>query len=251
MGKSEIAKTIKANTSFLILTIVFATTMVTLIVVTGRTVCTEPNGKFATADQVKISFLASLLNQAKQKLTETFNDFESGLSEKITEEKRSDVFADIAPEVWEDSVKILGWDKTYKEVSKKWGPVIKTEAKKYKVNPRHVMAIIVKESAGNPNAVNYDAESGAWGLMQLLFSTAKIYGATSTEDLLDPEYNIHLGVRRLAKAKESLGDDPSAILAYHYGETGGPRRVRQYGQSPEKSNDWQLVQAIIRTGEKS
>lgn len=162
------------------------------------------------------------------------------------------VFSNLSPSDWEEKARDCGFDQVYKDVDKEWGRLIRSESRRYGVDPKQVIAIICKESGGNQDAVNPNSATGAWGLMQIILSTAELYqpGITS-EDLLDPELNIHVGVQRLAKAKEIMGDDPGAIFAYHWGETGGSRKLQEYGQTADQSDDWQFVQAIIRVAEES
>ena len=236
--KSELAETIKRNVFFLILTIVFASTMVTMIIVTGKNgEYTRPSGKFATANPEKISFLASLLNQAKQKFAETITGAVDG-------------FSNSGSSYWESYVVNVGWDKVYPNVMKERGDNIRSSSKQYGVNPDVLAAIITKESANNPNAVNVN-ENGTvdLGLCQINFpgTAQSLMSGVTKEDLFDPELNIHLAAKRLSLAKSAMKSDAGAILAYHYGEAGAKKRISETGKSAEESDDWLLIKAIIRT----
>lgn len=82
-----------------------------------------------------------------------------------------------------------------------------------------ILAIIYRESRGDPNAIN--PHSGATGLMQVMPREAnpKIFGDRPTqEELLDPETNITWGIRILSyclREGRSLKDG-----LYYY--SGGP-----------------------------
>ena len=84
-------------------------------------------------------------------------------------------------------------------------------------NPIIILSIIKEESHFNPNATSC---VGALGLMQLMPATAdeiaKAYGLSN--NLYNPENNIHLGSLYYAKMRRSLNDkDMSAIMAYNGG----------------------------------
>lgn len=86
-----------------------------------------------------------------------------------------------------------------------------------KENPIIILSIIKEESHFNPNVIS---PVGAIGLMQLMPATAdeiaKAYGLSN--NLYNPENNIHLGSLYYAKMRRSLNDkDMSAIMAYNGG----------------------------------
>lgn len=89
-------------------------------------------------------------------------------------------------------------------------------------DPREVMALIETESSFNPRAVSF---AGAYGLMQLLPSTAADMGYSGpAEGLFDPETNIRLGMRYLIWCwnylAQRLGRDPTQaewLSAYNGG----------------------------------
>lgn len=91
-----------------------------------------------------------------------------------------------------------------------------------RVRPELVRAVIVVESGFNPRAIS---RRGAIGLMQLLPTTARRYGAFNA---FDPEQNIHAGARYLADLIARYGDDrlELALAAYNAGEDA----VERYGR---------------------
>jgi len=69
----------------------------------------------------------------------------------------------------------------------KFANIVDEKAKKYKLLPELLHAVIEAESAYDPNAVSH---AGAVGLMQLMPATAKRFGVT---DRTDPEQNVDAG----------------------------------------------------------
>jgi hypothetical protein len=84
-----------------------------------------------------------------------------------------------------------------------------------------IKGVIGRESAFVPNALRGEPQIGdaSYGLMQLLYSTAKGLGYTGTpEGLFDPATNIHYGTKLLAQnLSRTGGDEASAISAYNGG----------------------------------
>jgi transglycosylase-like protein with SLT domain len=84
-----------------------------------------------------------------------------------------------------------------------------------------IKGVIGRESAFVPTARRVEAQLGdaSYGLMQLLYSTAKALGYTGTpEGLLDPATNIHYGTMLLAQnLSRTGGDEASSISAYNGG----------------------------------
>lgn len=92
--------------------------------------------------------------------------------------------------------------------------LIRKTAKKHRVDRALVKAIIHAESAFNPYATS---NKGARGLMQLLPSTAAMYGVS---DLYDPAQNIKAGVKHLKYLlKKYRNNSRLAVAAYNAGET--------------------------------
>ena len=90
------------------------------------------------------------------------------------------------------------------------------------VQPELVRAVIVVESGFNPRAIS---RRGAIGLMQLLPTTARHYGAFNA---FDPEQNIYAGARYLADLIARYGANKLELVlaAYNAGEDA----VERYGR---------------------
>ncbi len=102
-------------------------------------------------------------------------------------------------------------------------PIIMKAARKYKIDPAIIKAIIKAESGYNPKAVS---KAGARGLMQLMPRTAKSLGV---EDSFCPEQNILAGVRYFKQLLNQFnGDVKLALAAYN----AGSRKVRKYKGIP-------------------
>ena len=99
---------------------------------------------------------------------------------------------------------------------------INRAADEAKVRPELVRAVIVVESGFNPRAVS---RRGAVGLMQLLPTTARHYGAFNA---FDPEQNIHAGAHYLADLITRYGSEKLELVlaAYNAGEDA----VEKYGR---------------------
>lgn len=103
-------------------------------------------------------------------------------------------------------------------------PIVNLAASAWGVDASLVKAVIGAESEFNPNAYREEPQIGdaSYGLMQLLYQTAKSLGYTgSTAGLFDPTTNIRLGTRYLAEliktaSQRGFGID-SAISAYNAG----------------------------------
>jgi len=100
---------------------------------------------------------------------------------------------------------------------------INSAAKKYRVDPALVRAVIHAESAFRPGA---RSKKGALGLMQLMPETAQDMGVANA---LAPEDNIFGGVRYLAMLlKQNHGNTALATAAYN----AGPGAVKKYNGIP-------------------
>lgn len=94
----------------------------------------------------------------------------------------------------------------------------------YGYDPSLIVAVIMTESSFDPSSRSH---RGAVGLMQLLPNTAEslaeeTYRPWAGEHaLLDPAFNISLGVRYLAKLHKRFGSLDLALAAYNY----GPSRI--------------------------
>ena len=91
-----------------------------------------------------------------------------------------------------------------------------------KVRPELVRAVIVVESGFNPRAIS---RRGAIGLMQLLPTTARRYGAFNA---FDPEQNIRAGTLYLAELIARYGSDNLELVLAAY--NAGENAVEKYGR---------------------
>lgn len=131
-------------------------------------------------------------------------------------------------EAFEDETDRIETKKTL-STPKKPGPedrfiaIIMRAARKYKVDPTIIKAIIKAESGYNPKAVS---NRGARGLMQLMPKTAESLGV---EDSFCPEQNILGGVKYFKQLLNQFdGDTRLALAAYN----AGSRKVRKYKGIP-------------------
>jgi soluble lytic murein transglycosylase-like protein len=112
-------------------------------------------------------------------------------------------------------------------------------ASEAKVRPELVRAVIVVESGFNPRAIS---RRGAIGLMQLLPSTARRYGAFNA---FDPEQNIHAGAHYLADLITRYGGEKLELVlaAYNAGEDA----VEKYGRRiPPYKETQAYVPSVLR-----
>ncbi len=90
---------------------------------------------------------------------------------------------------------------------------IQKVAKKYRIDPALVHAVILAESRFNPDAVS---PRGASGLMQLMPDTAQRY---KVSDVFDPKQNIRAGVQYLRDLLKLFDNNLElTIAAYNAGE---------------------------------
>jgi hypothetical protein len=120
-------------------------------------------------------------------------------------------------------------------VPERYRDLIADAAARHGVDARLVHAVVQVESAYHPRAVS---RKGARGLMQLLPSTGRQYGAL---DLFDPQVNLDAGVRHL---KSLLGrfELPLALAAYNAGEGA----VERFGGIPPFRETRNYVTRILR-----
>lgn len=100
--------------------------------------------------------------------------------------------------------------------------IIDRAAAQTSVEASLLRAVIVVESAFDPDAVS---RRGARGLMQLMPATAKAYGAKNVDD---PTQNVHAGARYLRDLIERYDNDLELVLAaYNAGEAAVERHGRK------------------------
>ncbi len=80
----------------------------------------------------------------------------------------------------------------------------------------YALALARRESDFNPKEISY---KDARGVMQVIPDTARIYDPNITpEKLLDPKYNIPIGIAYFSDLVKEYGEYKLAIAAYHTGE---------------------------------
>ena len=142
-----------------------------------------------------------------------------------------------------------------------WWQTIQAEAAKNNLDPYLVASLIRQESEFDSTAVSY---ANAWGLMQLLPSTAhqmaRIEGSRPVQNaqLMDPATNIRLGTRYLRQLMDKFGGVPEyALAAYNAGDNrvaewraNGPYSgMDEFVESIPFTQTREYVQAILRNVE--
>ncbi len=107
-------------------------------------------------------------------------------------------------------------------------------ARRNNVDPLLVHSVIQVESNYNPYAIS---PKGAEGLMQLVPSTARRYGA---RDSFNAKENIEAGVKYLKHLQETYPDLRLALAAYNAGE----RAVAKFGSIPPYPETQSYVQQV-------
>jgi len=115
--------------------------------------------------------------------------------------------------------------------------LITEHSSKNALSPDFVRAVIQAESAFNPQARSI---KGAMGLMQLMPSTAAVYGVTNA---YDPAQNIRAGVAYLKSLMTRFKDDVSLALAAY---NAGPGAVEKYGNTVPPYKETRSYVARIR-----
>lgn len=118
----------------------------------------------------------------------------------------------------------------YPQSVQQWCAMVEQYSRENGLDPNLVSAVMLRESAGQPDAYS---KSGAVGLLQVMPRDGKASSFTckngpcfadrpSMQELFDPEYNISYGTRMLASLIEHYGDLREALRAY------GPKDVGYY-----------------------
>lgn len=130
----------------------------------------------------------------------------------------------------------------YLDLARKYGA-------RYNVPAALIMAVIETESSFNPNAYRYEEkrQDASYGLMQVLYSTARGLGYSGTpQGLLDPETNINYGTAQLAWLYNQLaaGDWEPVIEAYNEGlgnYLGGIEDATYFARVQLRWEKWKLI----------
>lgn len=111
-------------------------------------------------------------------------------------------------------------------------------AERNHLDPALVQAVIQTESGWNPYAVS---PKGAFGLMQLIPSTAERYGVGN---VFDPVQNINGGTHYLRDLLDRFhGDLKKSLAAYNAGE----QAVERFGGVPAYSETRAYVRKVTKT----
>lgn len=124
---------------------------------------------------------------------------------------------------------------------RRFAPLVDRVARYHHLDPQLIHAVVQVESAYDPAAVS---RKGAVGLMQLMPGTASRYGV---RDRLDPERNLHGGVRYLRDLLARFDDVVLALAAYNAGENAVERYGNRVPPFPETRSYVNKVLAVWRT----
>lgn len=120
--------------------------------------------------------------------------------------------------------------------------LIATSAAKYGVPFDWVKAVMMTESSGDPNAYRAEPQinDASYGLMQLLYRTAKGLGYTGTpEGLYDPMINLDLGAKFLGQLMRAYGADFQAVYsAYNSGSPTKYQTSTQVATNVSHASSW-------------
>jgi soluble lytic murein transglycosylase-like protein len=109
-------------------------------------------------------------------------------------------------------------------------------ARRHKLDPALVLALVQVESAFRPDAVS---PKGAQGLTQLMPATARDMGV---KDVLDPEQNLDGGARYLSWLLSRYGGDLKRALAAY---NAGPGAVDRHRGVPPYRETLQYVRRVL------
>lgn len=119
---------------------------------------------------------------------------------------------------------------------------IERNARLYDFDPLLILAVVITESGADVDAVGRGASgaaSGAVGVMQVKPATARAMAralglpSPTAFDLMDPSYNLSVGVAFLLQMVHRYGDLRLGIMAYNVGPTGLESGLRGESQLPE------------------
>jgi soluble lytic murein transglycosylase-like protein len=119
-------------------------------------------------------------------------------------------------------------------------PLIEQTARRFEVDVALVMALVEVESGFNTAAVS---PKGARGLMQLMPTTARLYGLRDAQELHQPARNLEIGVRHLKDLLAAHGNQPALALASY---NAGQGAVSRHGQRiPRYTETMLYVPAVL------
>ncbi len=123
----------------------------------------------------------------------------------------------------------------------KFAAIVDAKARKYKLIPELLHAVIEAESAYDPDAVSH---AGAVGLMQLMPATAKRFGVT---DRTNPSQSIEGGAHYLRVLLDYFDNDLELVIAsYNAGEGAVVKYGRKIPPYRETQNYVVKVKKFLR-----
>jgi len=117
-----------------------------------------------------------------------------------------------------------------------YGAIIYREARRNRLSPELVAAVVQAESDFRPRLVS---NKSAQGLMQIVPETSRILGC---ENPFDPAANIAAGSKYLRQLLDRFGDQPTALAAYNAGEG----NIERFGGIPPFDETRDYVQRVAR-----
>jgi soluble lytic murein transglycosylase-like protein len=132
----------------------------------------------------------------------------------------------------------LGWAEHHAAPETPYGAEIFAAARRHRINPAVVAAVMRVESAFRPSARSH---AGARGLMQLMPATAARFGV-AVEELHDPLRNLEAGVGYLRFLLDRFGNDPVRVFAAY---NAGENAVERYGGVPPYRETRDYVRKVM------
>lgn len=174
----------------------------------------------------EVAFIrANLISKVEQS---SRNYFLSLLCEKLSNYRSSISYAYLLINSGFRDAKV--WKKAY-PLGDHYDQILEN-AKKEKVDPLLVLAVIHQESRFDPEIVSW---AGAVGLMQLMPFTGETYGIKDRDLLFSPEINIKYGVKHLKEFLDRYrGNLYLALAAYNAGSGNVDKWLRSI-----KAKDWE------------
>ena len=126
-------------------------------------------------------------------------------------------------------------------VSGQFAEEINAAARRHRLDPALLRALIRAESNFNPNA---RSPAGALGLTQLMPGTARALGVSNP---LDPRQAIDGGARYLRQMLDRFGGDVRRALA---GYNAGPGAVQRHGGVPPYAETQNYVRRVLEYAEQ-
>jgi len=133
---------------------------------------------------------------------------------------------------------VPGYHKVRKAAARsRFNQYIQTAAKRYRLDPDLIRAVIKVESGFDPHAIS---QKGAMGLMQLMPGTAEEMDVTAP---FEPQANIQGGSRYLRKLINLFDGDLRLVLAAY---NAGPNRVLKNNRVPRIAETEKYVKRVLR-----